>query len=134
MNITDLAKVENDLCVCLSFGDIVELRHEDWNAGEDVFTNQTIILHTLAGTVRRLSEKPKCRFFEGLPAATFDAFISFTPPSVTLRRSKGVPSYPWMCWKSDVVEIEHLRTSRDLSKWLAQETWIIVYKPGPLRG
>jgi hypothetical protein len=95
-------------------------------------TNSSDILRALAGIIRRLSERAKCRFLEGLPSAAFDAFIIFQAHDWILRRRKGFPSYSWAGWKGGIsVEGRRHRAFRDLNMWLEDETWIIWYKRSP---
>jgi hypothetical protein len=56
-------------------------------------TNPNDILRALAGVIRRLSERAKCRFFEGIPTAAFDVFIVFKARNFVLHRRMGFPSY-----------------------------------------
>jgi hypothetical protein len=55
-------------------------------------TNQGDALRTMAGIIRRLSEKVKYRFFEGLPTAVLDAFLIFKAHGTNLQRRSGFPS------------------------------------------
>ncbi|RDL32964.1 uncharacterized protein BP5553_08403 [Venustampulla echinocandica] len=92
-------------------------------------TNPNDILRALAGIIRRLSERAKCRFFEGIPTAAFDAFIVFKAHYFVLHRRVGFPSYSWTGWKGGIsAEGRNHRAFGNLNKWLEEDTWIIWYK------
>lgn len=85
-------------------------------------TNQADTLLAMAGIVRRLSSKMRSRFFQGLPAASFDTFMIFT--GSLLRRRQGFPSYSWCGW---IGRVNFYRPINENS-WLCHKTWIIWYK------
>ena len=87
------------------------------------------ILPALAGITRRVSQKARCQFFEGMPAVAFDAFIIFQPKdeNTVLRRRRGLPSYSWAGWKGGVV-IGTKEVFDYMNRWLECCTWIIWYK------
>lgn len=81
------------------------------------------VLRAMAGIIRRMSEKVKYRFIQGLPSGAFDIFITFTSYACILRRRKGFPSYSWCGWQGAIdVHIPH-----EENEWLSK-TWIIWYK------
>lgn len=95
-------------------------------------TNQSDILNALAGIIRRLEEKARCRFLQGLPTAAFDAFIVFWPRKGVLRRRYGFPSYSWAGWKGGlIIYHKNHRAFQNLNEWLTEDTWIIWYKRSP---
>jgi hypothetical protein len=96
---------------------------------ERSLSQQADILRALAGTIRRVGEKARCRFFEGLPTCAFDAFLVFHPRAGVLRRRSGFPSYSWTGWKGSV-GIDGLEYSImwNLNRWLTDNTWIVWYK------
>ncbi|KAI0550583.1 HET-domain-containing protein [Xylaria curta] len=61
-------------------------------------TNQEDALNAMRGIIQRMSRRMKCRFFEGLPTASFDYFIIFEKDRVIDRRPM-FPSYSWTGWK-----------------------------------
>ncbi|KAK3937485.1 heterokaryon incompatibility protein-domain-containing protein [Diplogelasinospora grovesii] len=96
-------------------------------------TNPSDILRAMAGVVRRLSERAKCRFFEGLPNAAFGAFVVFRGKDWALRRREGFPSYSWTGWEGGIIvgEEDDHNAFDNLNKWLDEDTWIIWYKRSP---
>lgn len=86
-------------------------------------TYQQDVLKAMAGIIRRLSDKMKCRFLEGLPTATFDICILFVQNGSNLRRREGFPSYSWTGWKGSLTIF-----TTGTNKFLTQDTWIIWYK------
>jgi len=91
-------------------------------------TNQGDVLRAIEGIIRRFSERVKCRFFEGMPTAALDAFITFESFGFTsLHRRTGFPSYSWVGWKGGI-DINQRRINND---WLRTNTWIIWYKRSP---
>jgi len=87
-------------------------------------TNQADALFAMAGITRRLSNKMRCRFFQGAPAAAFDMFMIFSNPSSIFRRRQGFPSYSWCGWIGQI----HFYETNQENNWLAHRTWIIWYK------
>ncbi|KAH7324569.1 heterokaryon incompatibility protein-domain-containing protein [Stachybotrys elegans] len=87
-----------------------------------LLTNEGDVLMAMAGIIRRVSEMVKYRFFQGLPPAALDAFITFQ--GSMLRRRRGFPSYSWVGWRGciDCIDLG------DANSWLAYKTWIIWYK------
>jgi len=93
---------------------------------------QSDALRALAGITRRVSQKAKCRFLQGMPTAAFDAFLLFERNSWgTLRRRQGFPSYSWVGWKGGLVVMKRSQKFNNLNKWLERYTWIIWYKRSP---
>jgi hypothetical protein len=90
-------------------------------------TNQGDALRAMAGIIRRLSEKVKYRFFEGLPTAVLDAFLIFKAHGTNLQRRSGFPSYSWTGWRGRI----NIDTPTAMNEWLASRTWIIWYKRSP---
>lgn len=94
------------------------------------YTQQTLsfqgdALRPLAGITRRMSQKAKCQFLQGLPTAAFDAFIVFWPMSLGgLHRRQNFPSYSWAGWRGQI----SVTMPRLLNQWLEEHTWIIWYK------
>jgi hypothetical protein len=80
----------------------------------------------MAGIIRRLSTKMKCRFFPGMPTAAFDSYLVFWAPnwSTFLRRRQGFPSYAWTGWIGQVA----FQVLHDENEWLSRKTWIVWYK------
>ncbi|KAH7128140.1 heterokaryon incompatibility protein-domain-containing protein [Dendryphion nanum] len=88
-------------------------------------TNQDDVLRAMEGTIRRFSEKIKCRFLEGLPTAALDAFITFQSSNWTgLHRRTRFPSYSWVGWKGAIT----ISTQNINNDWLRMKTWIIWHK------
>jgi hypothetical protein len=87
-------------------------------------TNQGDALRAMAGIIRRLSEKVKYRFFEGLPTAVLDAFLIFKAHGTNLQRRSGFPSYSWTGWRGRI----NIDTPSPMNEWLESRTWIIWYK------
>lgn len=87
-------------------------------------TNQSDALLAMAGIIRRLSSKMKCRFFQGVPTAAFDTFMVFNANSSILRRRQGLPSYSWCGWIGEL----RLYDPSEENGWLYNKTWIIWYK------
>lgn len=95
-------------------------------------TDQNDILRAMSGIIRRLSEKARCRFLEGLPTAGLDIFVLFRSFACTLHRRRGFPTYSWTGWKGPIhVVPEAFRSVELLNKWLEEDTWIIWYKRSP---
>lgn len=96
-----------------------------------VLSNQDDVLRALAGIIRRLSERAKHTFFQGLPTGSLDAFILFRPHDNLLHRRKGFPSYSWIGWKGGI-EFDFTFDIADIvNDWLRTKTWIIWYKRSP---
>jgi hypothetical protein len=89
-------------------------------------TYQTDALRAMAGITRRLSERMKCRFLEGLPTAAFDLFIVFRRHGSLLHRREGLPSYSWAGWGGSLMVL-------DLGEndFLRSKTWIVWYTLSP---
>lgn len=93
-----------------------------------ILTYQSDALNAMAGIIRRLSHRMKCRFLEGLPTAAFDLFLLFKSHRSILRRREGFPSYSWLGWRGPLKMID---VHADHNKWLQQNTWIVWYKRSP---
>ncbi|CAM1507782.1 Fc.00g046300.m01.CDS01 [Cosmosporella sp. VM-42] len=92
-------------------------------------TNEGDVLRAMAGIIRRISDKEKTRFLEGIPSVAIDAFLLFTAPKNNLHRRSGFPSYSWAGWRGDIaVDVPF---DMEINDWLANETWIIWYKRNP---
>ncbi|KAF5599432.1 hypothetical protein FPANT_3409 [Fusarium pseudoanthophilum] len=94
-----------------------------------VLTNQNDTSRAVAGIIRRIAELMKCTFFQGLPTAMLDLFITFRPWSTFLYRRSAFPSYSWTGWRGSISfdgpgDI-------DLNEWLRDRTWIIWYERKP---
>jgi hypothetical protein len=89
-------------------------------------TYQMDALRAMAGIIRRLSERMKCRFLEGLPTAAFDLFIVFRRHHSPLYRRAGFPSWSWAGWRGSQAVL-------DLgdNDFLRQDTWIVWHKQSP---
>lgn len=87
-------------------------------------TEQNDVLRAMAGIIRRLSERLKYRFFEGLPTAALDMFVLFRADCTILQRRPGFPSFSWTGWRGAII-IEH---DCEPCEWVASHTWIIWYK------
>jgi len=95
-------------------------------------TFQSDTLRALAGIIRRVSEKAKCRFLQGIPTVAFDAFLIFESNELgALRRRQGFPSYSWAGWKGRILMAQLGDMFHDLNRWLEEFTWIIWYKRSP---
>ena len=93
---------------------------------------QSDALRALAGITRRVSQKAKCRFLQGMPTAAFDVFLLFeSNMSGALRRRQGFPSYSWVGWKGSLTVSMRSRMFNILNQWLEFYTWIIWYKRSP---
>jgi hypothetical protein len=62
------------------------------------YSYQMDAMRAMPGIIRRLTERMKCRFLEGLPTATFNLFIVFRGLA-PLHRRKEFPSYSWTGWR-----------------------------------
>ncbi|KAK3303885.1 heterokaryon incompatibility protein-domain-containing protein [Chaetomium strumarium] len=91
-------------------------------------TYQGDVLNAMAGIMRRVSHKMKCRFLEGLPTASLDLFLLFRSHRSMLRRREGFPSYSWAGWQGPVMVVD---LPGDENKWLHDHTWIVWYKRSP---
>lgn len=89
-------------------------------------TYQMDVLRAMAGITRRLSERMKCRFLEGLPTATFDLFILFRRHHSPLYRRAGFPSWSWAGWRGSLTLIDLVGND-----FLSQDTWIEWHKQSP---
>ncbi|KAJ4317165.1 hypothetical protein N0V84_007469 [Fusarium piperis] len=89
-------------------------------------TDQNDVMRAMAGVIRRVSEKTKSRFIQGLPTAAWDSFITFTALNSILRRRRGFPSYSWCGWQGRI----SLEPPTNWNSWLTK-TWIIWYKRSP---
>ena len=87
-------------------------------------TNQQDALQAMAGIIRRLSGKMKCRFLEGLPTAIFDIFILFRQDGSNLHRRRVFPSYSWTGWRGPL----NWPYISQKNKFLKDYTWIVWYK------
>ncbi|UKZ80354.1 hypothetical protein TrVFT333_008112 [Trichoderma virens FT-333] len=94
-------------------------------------TDQNDVLRALTGIIRRVSERARCQFLQGIPTAAFDAFLTFQAHNGLTRRRRGFPSYSWTGWKGGIcIDYSH-SMFQDVSRWLEEETWIIWYKRSP---
>ena len=96
---------------------------------ERTLSDQNDTLLAMAGIIRRISQEMKCRFFQGMPTAAFDLFVSFCPANSILRRRKLFPSYSWTGWIGQVT-CEWDRDT-DPNSFLCNSTWIQWYKRSP---
>ncbi|KAM5343593.1 hypothetical protein ACJ41O_012130 [Fusarium nematophilum] len=87
-------------------------------------TDQTDVLRAMAGIIRRVSEKVKYRFIQGLPTGDLDAFVIFHACDSILRRRSGFPSYSWCGWRGGI----EIGVAPRQNRWLASATWIIWHK------
>ncbi|KND88387.1 hypothetical protein TOPH_07027 [Tolypocladium ophioglossoides CBS 100239] len=96
---------------------------------ERALTNQSDVLRAMAGITRRVSEKAKCRFLQGMPTGAWDVFMVFVANPWLLHRRRGFPSYSWAGWRGRI----SLDTAipRKLNEWLERRTWIVWYKRNP---
>jgi hypothetical protein len=91
-------------------------------------TNQGDVLEALGGIMRRISDKAKCRFLDGIPTAAFDAFLLWRSTSL-VRRRRGFPSYSWAGWQGWTgYYVNLLYVNETLNTWLEDNTWIVWYK------
>ncbi|KAF5613802.1 uncharacterized protein FSUBG_414 [Fusarium subglutinans] len=98
-----------------------------------VLTNQNDASRAMAGITRRIAERMKCEFFQGLPAAMFDLFITFLACGTTIHRRSTFPSYSWTGWRGSVdvdlqLSNESMSWPENINIWLTDRTWIIWYK------
>jgi hypothetical protein len=91
-------------------------------------TDQNDILRAMAGIMRRLSNRVKYTFFQGLPPVAFDACILFGTAGGILSRRKGFPSYSWTGWKGGIIFANAESATFNHFDWLDKETWIVWYK------
>ncbi|KAK4445539.1 heterokaryon incompatibility protein-domain-containing protein [Podospora aff. communis PSN243] len=93
---------------------------------------QSDVLRALAGITRRVSQKAKCQFLQGIPTAAFDVFILFECNAKgILRRRHGFPSYSWVGWKGGLAVRDGAQVFYNLNRWLEEYTWIIWYVTSP---
>ncbi|KAK3305141.1 uncharacterized protein B0T15DRAFT_368905, partial [Chaetomium strumarium] len=59
-------------------------------------TNDADALRAMAGILRRLSQRSRCRMLQGLPTGLFDKYVLLRGPVAGRRR--GFPSYSWAGW------------------------------------
>jgi len=91
---------------------------------ERALSFQSDALRALAGITRRVSQKAKCRFLQGIPTAAFDAFLVFECKMWgTLRRREGFPSYSWVGWKGSLVVAKRSHIFDNLNQWLERCTF-----------
>ncbi|KAK4039406.1 hypothetical protein C8A01DRAFT_47124 [Parachaetomium inaequale] len=83
-------------------------------------------LRAMAGITRRVSERMKCRFLEGLPTAAFDLFVVFRRHHSPLYRREGLPSYSWAGWRGSLLVVE-----LGENDFLKDHTWIVWYRLSP---
>ncbi|KAF5571126.1 hypothetical protein FPHYL_642 [Fusarium phyllophilum] len=98
-----------------------------------VLTNQNDASRAMAGITRRIAERMKCDFFQGLPAAMFDLFITFFAYGTITHRCSTFPSYSWTGWRGSVdvdlqLSNENMTWPENINVWLRYRTWIIWYK------
>ena len=93
-------------------------------------SEQNDALLAMAGIARRVSQKMKCSFFQGVPTAAFDAFVAFSGHRSILRRRKQFPSYTWAGWIGEVDGDTAVEATK-MNDWLRNRTWIIWYKRSP---
>ncbi|CCT66432.1 related to tol protein [Fusarium fujikuroi] len=98
-----------------------------------VLTNQNDTLRAMAGIIRRIAERMKCNFFQGLPTAMLDKFITFFADGTILHRRSTFPSYSWTGWRGCVdmnlqFTCENMTMTENTKMWLRDRTWIIWYK------
>ncbi|KAF5965910.1 hypothetical protein FBULB1_11988 [Fusarium bulbicola] len=96
-----------------------------------VLTNQNDASRAMAGITRRLLERMKCNFFQGLPTATFDLIIVFFASGTVLRRRSAFPSYTWTGWSGSIDVNLETSGGKEVDIWLRDRTWIIWYKRNP---
>ncbi|KAK3306247.1 heterokaryon incompatibility protein-domain-containing protein [Chaetomium strumarium] len=90
-------------------------------------TNDADALRAMAGILRRLSHKLRCRMLQGLPTSQFDRYVLLRGPAAGRRR--GFPSYSWAGWRDS---LGFLRIGTiDTRGWLRDQTWIVWYKGSP---
>ncbi|KAM0426344.1 hypothetical protein ACHAPT_008385 [Fusarium lateritium] len=90
---------------------------------ERALTNQDDALRAMAGIIRRVSDRVKYPFIQGLPTGALDCFIIFLAYNCTLHRRSGFPSYSWCGWRGQIVVL----MAKDVNEWLT-ESWIVWYK------
>ncbi|KAF4442271.1 hypothetical protein FACUT_2088 [Fusarium acutatum] len=96
-----------------------------------VLTNQNDISRAMAGIIRRFAEVMKCNFFEGIPTATFDRFVTFYAYPTALHRRSEFPSYSWTGWRCSI-NMDFITPDNDeVNEWLRDRTWIVWYKRDP---
>ncbi|KAF5980922.1 hypothetical protein FCOIX_4568 [Fusarium coicis] len=96
-----------------------------------VLTSQNDISRAMAGIIRRFAEVMKCNFFEGIPTATFDRFITFYAYPSALHRRSEFPSYSWTGWRGSI-NMDFTTPDNDkFNEWLRDRTWIVWYKRDP---
>ncbi|KAF5631511.1 hypothetical protein F25303_9670 [Fusarium sp. NRRL 25303] len=98
-----------------------------------VLTNPNDTLRAMAGIIRRIAERMKCTFFQGLPTAMFDKFITFFADGTILHRRSTFPSYSWTGWRGCVdmdlqFTCENMTMTENTKMWLRDMTWIIWYE------
>jgi hypothetical protein len=69
----------------------------------------------------------KCEFLEGLPTASFDLSLLFSPNSTGRRRRYKFPSYSWTGWIGESYPFAQDFNTGD-NDWFLHNTWIIWYK------
>lgn len=96
-------------------------------------TSQNDAPRAMAGIIRRFTEAMKCQFFQGLPTAMFDRFLTFHAYGCALHRRTSFPSYSWMGWRGAIdVDLTYgPDKDTDNNDWLEKRTWIIWYKRSP---
>jgi hypothetical protein len=92
-----------------------------------VLTKQEDAERAATGLLRRASALMKCAFLEGLPTASFDMELIFSPTGTGRRRRYGFPSYSWTGWIGKSYPVAH-DFGGDYNGWLSYHTWIVWYK------
>ncbi|KAF5640539.1 hypothetical protein F52700_3690 [Fusarium sp. NRRL 52700] len=98
---------------------------------QKVLTNQNDTSRAMAGIIRRISKAMKCSFFQGLPTATFDLFITFCAFPNTLHRRSIFPSYSWTGWRGSIDMDSVTPANNEANTWLRDRTWVVWYKRNP---
>jgi len=130
------------------WGNLLELAHDPDTSTADAYdyivhyysprnlTHQSDALYALTGVMKRMSERMRCEFLEGLPKVMFDSFILFIGWDKRARRRRGgFPSWSWVGWiggvtwqQHDVIwDTENISDLPTISQWLSEKTWIVWY-------
>lgn len=94
-------------------------------------TNQGDALRAMEGIMRKVSDKVKCGFLQGLPSIALDEFLLFRAQTGTLHRRAEFPSYSWAGWRGGMNILQQGYIFSGRGRWLKRCTWIVWYERSP---
>lgn len=90
-------------------------------------THQADVLKAMAGIFRRVRQKTKCDFLQGLPTAAIDLYLLSVGSDKSMRRP-GFASWSWAGWIGMALYASGHLQPAGIKAWLASDTWIVWYK------